>query len=516
MDKSAVPEMVPVAVILSGPRRGHSDPLVEKTYRIVMRPDEALYFLPPDDRRAQKYHATLHRIANTYEVAATADRAVWVNGEQVTGTRILKAGDLLEIGHRGPVVRYRLYPAGTAPRKTFAEAVVDSYDSAQVDGLSRIGRISTFLGNVTRDLATQTTLWFRIWILIIVTILVASIVMLIAQSVRLQKKVATEEARISSIEQKLAEQDVDSLTMKDLLSLKAEVNTQLADTLARLAEIEKGAGKAYRIIAQATPSVVFLLGSYGFTDPLSGKMLRSVDMGGGVSHYTVGDEGNVVELVFSGTAFAVSESGLLLTNLHVVEPWLRDPESDIAHGRGLTPSILKLYAYYPGSSDHRPVEMAYAGENIDLALLRPTAGTAPSVPLEVKEGAPQPGEEVIVLGYPAGLRALVARASPDFLKSISPNGPVDYWTVAQRLSEAGYIKPLATRGIVGQVTADAVVYDAETTFGGSGGPVFDLDGRVVAINAAIMAEFGGANMGIPAERIRQFLDQFQSAKAEQD
>ena len=45
---------------------------------------------------------------------------------------------------------------------------------------------------------------------------------------------------------------------------------------------------------------------------------------------------------------------------------------------------------------------------------------------------------------------------------------------------------------------ELVVYDAETTHGGSGGPVLDLEGRVVAVNAAILTEFGGSNMGVPA------------------
>ena len=79
--------------------------------------------------------------------------------------------------------------------------------------------------------------------------------------------------------------------------------------------------------------------------------------------------------------------------------------------------------------------------------------------------------------------------------------------VKKHLSEAGHIGPLATRGIVGQVTADKVVYDAETTSGGSGGPVLGLNGEVQAINAAILTDFDGSNLGVPAAEARRLLDE---------
>ena len=38
-----------------------------------------------------------------------------------------------------------------------------------------------------------------------------------------------------------------------------------------------------------------------------------------------------------------------------------------------------------------------------------------------------------------------------------------------------------------------------------GGPVLGLDGRVVAVNVAILPEFGGSNMGVPAAYAQQLL-----------
>ena len=47
---------------------------------------------------------------------------------------------------------------------------------------------------------------------------------------------------------------------------------------------------------------------------------------------------------------------------------------------------------------------------------------------------------------------------------------------------------------------------ANTTHGGSGGPVIGLDGRVVAVNSAIIPEFTGSNLGVPAAEAMRLLD----------
>ncbi len=79
--------------------------------------------------------------------------------------------------------------------------------------------------------------------------------------------------------------------------------------------------------------------------------------------------------------------------------------------------------------------------------------------------------------------------------------------MAARLAEEGYVAPLASRGIVSQATPATIVYDAETTHGGSGGPVLDMNGDVVAVNAAILPEYGGSNLGIPAAKVRALLEE---------
>jgi Pseudouridylate synthases, 23S RNA-specific len=222
--------MVPVVDILSGRRRCQREALSQETYCIVMEPGEALLFLEPDGERTRDFYATLHRAGDTYELEVIPQHDIWVNGREVKVNRMLESGDLLEIGHGGPVFRYRMYPSGMPVTKTVTEAVVDSFSGAQVDGHTRLGKTSRFLTNITRDLATQTTLWFRLWLLILLTAIVG-IVILVVQNVRLQKRVATEDVRIEGIEGKLEQQlGANTLSRKELLAMQKEVETHLSDT----------------------------------------------------------------------------------------------------------------------------------------------------------------------------------------------------------------------------------------------------------------------------------------------
>ena len=125
--------------------------------------------------------------------------------------------------------------------------------------------------------------------------------------------------------------------------------------------------------------------------------------------------------------------------------------------------------------------------------------------LELAQSRPRIGDTVFLLGYPTGLKALIAQAGQDFMEEMIERASTGFWTVAEELSERGLVKPLASGGIVAQINAGAILYDAETTVGGSGGPALNRDGQVVAINAAILPEFGGSNIGVPVSHLEDLL-----------
>jgi len=167
--------------------------------------------------------------------------------------------------------------------------------------------------------------------------------------------------------------------------------------------------------------------------------------------------------------------------------------------------MRRFIGYLPGEFEPFDVTLVAASDTADVAVLRCQKITAGLRALRLDDVSLDAGDEVIVLGYPTGIRAMIARSQRDILPVLEARGEVDFWEVAKILAEGGHIAPLATRGIVGQITAASVVYDANTTHGGSGGPVIGLDGSVVAINSAILNDFTGSNLGVPAAEARRLL-----------
>ena len=113
-------------------------------------------------------------------------------------------------------------------------------------------------------------------------------------------------------------------------------------------------------------------------------------------------------------------------------------------------------------------------------------------------------ERAIVVGYPTGLAALLARASSGTLERLRSSA-ANMTDAIQQLAKSGNISPVITQGIVSNAEAHVIAYDAATTSGGSGGPVFSGEGDVIAVNFAIQRNFDGNNLGVPIRFARELL-----------
>lgn len=387
-------------------------------------------------------------------------------------------------------------------------------DYVRVSRKPLAARLGCAIRDVLQGLTRQTTLLFRVSVVAAIAILAAVTFHQGRSNVRLQQQVKSDAVRLERFASALSRARREGLRPADLNALREELSHRLSAATERLAQLEERSGASARVIASAMRSIVFLQGSYGFQDTKTDRMLRhAVDDEGqllisprGHPALTLEGDGPVAERQFTGTAFIVTKTGALVTNRHVALPWEEDANVDALREQGMESVPIKFIGYLPDITEPFPVELLKASDDADLAVLL-CRGVTDGIPhLQIGDMRPEPGNEVIVMGYPTGLKSMLAQTGNLFIDKLQQSGSLDFWAVATRLSEERFIRPLASRGIVGQVTRAAVVYDAETAHGGSGGPVLDVNGNVIAVNAAIIPEYGGSNLGVPAHHVRRLLE----------
>lgn len=499
--------LVAVVVHLSGPHRGLTQRLTGARLRIGAAPEAEVRLGREESGGPPPVAATLHRRGLTNVLEVEPGQAVWVNGRRVQRTA-LASGDVIEVGRGGSVLRFRLHDAG-APYKSLAEAFADCVDCARYGGRSWLGRAAILLAAMPVELATQTSRLFRVGVVLVLALFIGGAAVLLGRSVALERQVTRELSRIAGL---VTARTADG-AVSDIDDLRDEVTAGLAGTAERMEALEARSRAPGRVIRAATGSTLLLLGAFAYADSGTGTLFRYFPgPGGEPSRHLSGEpiltttgDGPVLETTFSGTGFVAASDGLVLTSRHVAQPWVGDRLARLLLSRGARPTMRRFVAYLPGVIEPYEVEVVAASAAADLAAIRVAGLGGRVAPLPLAAGVPSPGDEVVVLGYPLGVRALLARAPPEFVEEVIAAGDTSLWRVAERLSRGGHIAPLATRGIVGQVAERVAVYDAETTRGASGGPVLTLDGRVVAVNAGGLPQFGGSNFGVPVAVARALL-----------
>ncbi|MEK6321721.1 MAG: trypsin-like peptidase domain-containing protein [Acidobacteriota bacterium] len=157
----------------------------------------------------------------------------------------------------------------------------------------------------------------------------------------------------------------------------------------------------------------------------------------------------------TGSGFIISESGLIVTNRHLIRDWEYNSPA------GTTGRITKIEAILP----HHKLENAVPAEvyklgpdnTVDVAILRISSPGLPLVHgIQPNIGDTNQGDEVVVIGYPLGLDLL------------------------ERTNDTR-IDPSLSNGIVSRVGHDFIQLNLRAYHGNSGGPVLNLKGKVIGI-----------------------------------
>jgi serine protease Do len=455
--------------------------------------------------------ARINRANGSFEITAIDDSEIWLNHKPITDAG-LDHCDMIEFGETGPLSRFRIYDETRKPNMTLGEMFGDTLSYMKSSRRPFSARASFAFFEFGRRLLRETTVIFRGGVLVAIIMLAVAVFLQFQSDQRLRAEIESRSIQVDSIASALAETRRLAIQPSDLAALRDDLSAGLSDSAERIDALETQTQSSTRVISAAASSVAFLQGGYGLRHRETGRMLRQSAGENGLPIMTPSGQpllsldgtGPIAEVLFNGTGFVLAGTDILVTNRHVALPWEQNPGATL-QTEGMEPVMTRFVAYFPGQPDAIELETLGVSDAADVALMKPETELKDIPGLKLASQTPRSGEDIIVMGYPTGLMTLLAQSGKDFVDDLQKSGETGFWVVAERLAAASLIAPLSSRGIVGQTTSAVVVYDAETTHGGSGGPVLNTAGEVVAINAAIMPEFGGSNFGVPTSHIHDLL-----------
>jgi DNA-binding response OmpR family regulator len=286
------------------------------------------------------------------------------------------------------------------------------------------------------------------------------------------------------------------------------LQNQLTAVESRLQKLETEGKVAQTIIQSYEPSVCLIHVVLAFRDHATGLRLHYAGLTSSGEPTTDGHNnpllsltgnGPEVHLDVFGTGFLVSAHGQILTNHHVAEPWWQNDDLKEMLDQGLEPVTTEMTAYFPGIPHGIAINTEKISSAADVAVVKGNVSELGIKQIALADGrrSTVSGGPVVLLGYPTALSAILARAGAETIQSIATASNGDPKQLMEELAKRNLIRPIITQGHIGDVLPDKIVYDAQTSSGGSGGPLFNNEGKVIGINFAMVREFGGSNFAIP-------------------
>lgn len=444
----------------------------------------------------------LARVNGVYHIANyDPNLEITLNDRPVKSNKTIDDGDEIWVGPAGPSIHFFPIKATEAlvPGRRGGAHVAPFIEQASMaaSATSRRDDAKIFLREFTRELVREINPSTKI---IIFAILIAAVL----GSTYVGVGLITEIRRARRINAELSAQ---------IEAAKSEVertNKQLGLLDQSNKNVIRSLSLAVQLRADYGGGVCLIYGSYMFVEAGTGRPLRypetqTTESGSNIQTANespaLTPEGNglVAEYDFVGTGFHAG-NGYVVTNRHVVQPWLVDDRAQSLNStvRG-QPRLRKLVAFFPDHAQSTVLKFKQAASRDDIAVCTIDAKEVyeklPALPLE-RESNEVVGNMVVTMGYPNGPDRLLAALEESEARGVLARyGSVE--ASLGYLAQTKHIQPLTTQGNITDLPGRRIVYDARTGEGGSGAPLFGPTGRVIGITFGVFTENTASNFAVP-------------------
>jgi S1-C subfamily serine protease len=441
---------------LSGARAGQVETFQKGYLGLGRHPLSDVRFDAERDLDVSSRHAAIMAKAEGYVLQDLGSKnGTYVNGQRIEGDRLLKDGDVIGFGAKGPALEFRALPGDADDLATAtAEAAAGRMSQPRQSVPAAAGPPPTRnppprprSRSTTAIIELATRQWRRT-----TKVLFGALFLVVALAgFVLWKGAHDRRADIARI-QAWADSVTDE-AQRTARQFQSEIEGLRQANQQSVAEIER----LHRELSAAG-------GDAGTVARLRGQIEQAqarqqlIAGAGAVDYRSISARNqDAVALVlvefseterFSGTAFAVDSQGTLITNKHVL----------VGVNGDKTPR--RIAVKFSGSRQWFQGRFIGTADGADIGVLRViVAGGTPRVlGLQRDAHSLQRGDPVAIIGYPLGLDLPMDGQGTDVVAS-----------------------PTLTVGTVSKVLSSVVQVDGYGAPGSSGSPIFDHDGRVVAV-----------------------------------
>ncbi|HKE91270.1 MAG TPA: trypsin-like peptidase domain-containing protein [Gemmatimonadales bacterium] len=439
---------------LSGARSGQVETFSKAYLGLGRHPLSDVRFDAERDLDVSSRHAAIMAKPEGFVLQDLGSKnGTFVNGERLAGDRMLVDGDVIGFGAKGPALEFHVVMSpDEIPTGTAAEAAADRVSDPRQVVPATVPPPTRRPGapkqrSTTQIIEMATAPWRRT-----ATILVGMVVLVVALALFVLWKGAqdrkTELARIRAWADSVADQ-----AQRTAQQFQTEIQGLHDANQQSVAEIER----LRRQLTDAGSDAGTVRALRGQLEQAQARQ-QFIAGAGAVDYRAISSRNqDAVALVlvefseterFSGSAFAVDSQGTLVTNKHVL----------VGENGDKTPR--RIAVKFSGTRQWFPGRYIGVSPDADIGVLKvDIRGGTPRVQgLNRDPRSLQRGDPVAIIGYPLGLDLPMEGHGTDVVAS-----------------------PTLTVGTASKVLPGVVQVDGYGAPGSSGSPIFDRDGRVVAV-----------------------------------